>query len=110
MIPNVQRVLIKPVPIKDLQTAGGIVLPGQLKVGENLLYGEIYHPGTTKFHKGQGVFYSEYSAAAILDVKPVLNGDVSHLNSKEDGLVVVAEDDIMAYYDDSEIPTTPKKD
>lgn len=105
MIPNINRVIIKPIPINDLKSSG-IVLPGNLVVGENLLFGQIHHPGDTSFKKGQYVFYSEYSAASILDAKALMEGTLSMSKASENGLVVVASDDVMAYYDDSEIPTT----
>jgi len=105
VIPNTHRVIIKPFPIKELKSSG-LVLPGQLTAGENLFYGEILHAGDTKFVKGQGVFYSEYSAANLIDVRPILNGDKSYTDMKDENFVVVAEDDIMAYYDATEVPTT----
>lgn len=104
MIPNTNRVIIKPIPINDLKSSG-IVLPGNLVVGENLLFGEIFHPGDTTFKKGQYVFYSEYSAASILDAKSLMEGTLSMSKASEGGLVVVAQDDVMAYYDASEIST-----
>lgn len=107
MIPNANRVIVKPIPINDLKSSG-IVLPGNLVVGENLLFGKIFHPGDTKFVKGQYVFYSEYSAASILDAKSLLEGTLSMSKATEGGLVVVAQDDVMAYYDASEISTTTK--
>lgn len=109
VIPNTHRVIIKPFPISELKSSG-LILPGQLTAGENLFYGEILHPGNTKFVKGQGVFYSEYSAANLIDVKPILEGNKSYTDMKDENYVVVAEDDIMAYYDASEISTTATKD
>lgn len=108
MVPNTHRVIIKPLPIKELKSSG-IILPGQMKVGENLFFGTIEHPGDTKFKKGQEVFYSEYSAAALVDVRSYLSGDKSFAEISDEGFVVVAEDDIMAYYDDSKISGTTKK-
>ena len=101
IVPNVNRVIVKPIPIKELKSSG-LVIAGQLKAGENLFYGEILHAGTTKFKKGQEVFYSEYSAANLLDARGLLSGDANISDLKEDKhqMVVVAEDDIMAYYDD----------
>lgn len=108
MIPNTHRVIIKPIVIDELKSSG-LVLAGQLKAGENLFYGEIVHPGTTQFTKGQGVFYSEYSAAALVDVKPLLEGTKTFSQMRGESFVVVAEDDIMAFYDATEVSgTTPE--
>lgn len=96
--PNTFRVLIKPIQIEGVTTQGGIVLPGKLKVGENLLFGEIVDPGDTRFKIGQKVFYSEYSAAAIYDALTALQ---TGKFNREESLVVVAQDDVMAYYDDA---------
>lgn len=109
MVPNTNRVIIKPQPIKELKSSG-IILPGQMKVGENLFFGRIEHPGDTKFKKGQEVFYSEYSAAALVDVRSYLSGEKTFAEVSEEGFVVVAEDDIMAYYDDPKVSRTAKKD
>lgn len=109
LVPNLYRTIIKPIPIKDLQTSSGLVIPGQLKTGENLFLGEIVSAGKVKdkdgrlvdnatFTKGQKVFYSEYSAASLIDIKPILEADVDY--SKKEQYVVVAMDDIMAYYDE----------
>lgn len=105
LVPNTQRVIIKPVPIKELKTSG-LVISGQLTAGENLFYGKIIHPGSTKFKIDQGVFYSEYSAANLLDVRDLLEGTRPFSEVRDDGFVVVAEDDIMAYYDITEVPET----
>lgn len=96
--PNIQRVIIKPIPIDQLKSSG-LVIAGQLTAGENLLYGQIIHPGGTRFKKGQGVFYSEYSAANLLDAKAIIEGDRPFKEVRDEGHVVVAEDDIMAFYD-----------
>lgn len=95
IVPNTHRVIIKPIKIKS--TASGLVLGGDqgMKAGENLLFGEIIHPGDTKFVKGQKVFYSGYSASAITDVQKMNEG----ISALAEGLVIVAQDDIMAYYD-----------
>lgn len=100
LVPNTYRVIIKPIPIDELKSSG-VVIAGQLKAGENLFYGKIVHPGDTKFEKDQGVFYSEYSAANLFDVKPLMDGDKSFSDIQREGHVVVAQDDIMAYYDDA---------
>ncbi len=107
--PNIERVIIKPIPIENLSSSG-VIVSGQLKAGENLLYGEIYDPGDTRFHKGQGVFYSEYSSSNVFDVKQMINGNKTFTEIQKEGWVVVAQDDILAYYDDdSEVSTTTKK-
>ena len=109
LIPNIYRVIIKPLPIEELKASGDIIA-GQLKAGENLFYGEIVHPGDTKFKEGQGVFYSEYSAATLLDVRQLQSGEKSFSELTKEGHVVVAQDDIMAYYDDTtEVSTTAGK-
>jgi len=107
--PNIDRVIIKPIHIEEL-TSSGIIIAGQLKAGENLLYGEIVDAGDTKFKQGQGVFYSEYSAANVFDVAEIISGGKTFSQIKEDNWVVVAQDDIMAYYDDKQVPKTTKKD
>ena len=100
LAPNTHRIIIKPIPINELK-ASGLIIAGQLKAGENLFYGEIVHQGDTKFAKGQNVFYSEYSAANLFDVRELLTGGRSFADVQNDGFVVVAQDDVMAYYDDS---------
>lgn len=107
MIPNTHRVIIKPIELSELKSSG-LIIAGQLKAGENLFYGLIEHPGTTKFVRGQGVFYSEYSAASLIDARAILSGERSFSDISKDGFVVVAEDDIMAYYpdDSAPLPTT----
>lgn len=98
IVPNIDRVIIKPIPIKEL-TNSGLIIAGQLKPGETLLFGEIVHPGDTRFKAGQKVFYSEYSSAGILDAQAMLDGEKSFGELSREGLVVVAQDDLMAYYD-----------
>lgn len=105
IIPNIQRVLIKPISVNEIKSSG-IVLSGQMKAGENLLYGEIIHAGTTRFEKGQKVFYSEYSSAAIMDYEALISGTKNLSELQKEGMVIVAEDDIMASYDPTEIPET----
>jgi len=77
LTPNTDRILIKQVA----DESGNPHL-----VGENLNYGEVVHPGDTKFKVGQRVFYSIYSAATIHDPKDDKNV-----------LYIVAQDDVMAY-------------
>lgn len=101
IVPNSNRVLIERISNEDVQT-NGIVLPGQLKAGENLFIGKVFHPGNTQFQKGQTVYYSEYSAASITDMSKVLNKTGTRGEAKT--YYVVAEDDIMAY----EQPETTK--
>jgi len=96
LIPNTDRVLIKRIDISADKIKQNFILPGELKAGENLFLGEIVHPGDTKFKKGQKVYYSEYSTAAIQDIGAIERGEKKYL-SKEDALFVVAQDDIMAY-------------
>ena len=98
IVPNTQRVLIKRVN-RDEDKQTGILIPGQLKAGENLFYGEVIHPGDTKFKKGQHVYYSEYSAASLVDVGSYLAGKMGlgQAMNEKNIYYVVAEDDIMAY-------------
>ncbi len=101
-IPNTYRVIIKPIQTREI-TSSGVILGGQLKSGENLLYGEVVHPGDTKFEKGQKVFYSEYSAASLVDARSLHDGSRTYTDVKDDNYVVVSQDDIMAYYDSDSI-------
>ena len=105
LVPNRGRVLIRPVLIDELKSSG-IVVAGQLKAGENLLYGTISAVATdSAFVIGQRVFYSEYSAANLIDYRPVADGSKKFSEVQKEGLVVVAEDDIMAY-DPTEVSET----
>ena len=97
--PNIYRILIYPIKLEGITAGAGIVLAGTVKPGENLLYGVVIDPGTTKFKVGQEVFYSEYSAAGLVDARKIQAGDVGALSSRHP-IAVVAEDDVMAYYDD----------
>lgn len=101
IIPNTQRVLIKRI-VREEDTESGLIIPGQLKAGENLFFGEIIHPGDTHFKKGQKVYYSEYSAATLIDVGAVLANKITmgQAISEKNVYFVVAEDDIMAYEED----------
>lgn len=95
--PNTNRTLIK--RVSNESVSNSIIVPGQLKAGENLFVGEIVHGGDTKFIKGQIVYYSEYSAAAITDMAAVMRKEktLGQATSEKEVLYVVAEDDIMAY-------------
>lgn len=94
IVPNTNRVLVAKISEQEMSTSG-IVLPGQLKAGENLFVGRVVHAGDTKFSKDQVVYYSEYSAASITDMSDVLAKKGSRSDAKT--YFVVAEDDIMAY-------------
>ena len=96
IIPNAGRVLIKRIGTENFNTP--IIAPGQLKAGENLYYGEIVHAGDTTFTKGQHVYYSEFSAAAIQQLGDVETGKKTLGEAMSSGnvLFVVANDDIMA--------------
>lgn len=97
LVPNAERVIVKRFSNEDIQSAI-LLQPGQLKAGENLFVGEIVHGGNTKFNVGQIVYYSEYSASAIVDLSEVLKKKESLAEAaKNKTLFVVAEDDIMAY-------------
>lgn len=97
IVPNIQRVLIKRINREEDKNSG-LIVPGQLKAGENLFYGEVIHPGTTKFKKGQHVYYSEYSAASLIDVGSVFakKFTMGEAMAQKNIYYVVAEDDIMA--------------
>lgn len=108
LIPNSDRAIVKRVDY-DRVVDQQIVLPGQLKAGENLYVGEIVRlSGDTSdqtpeyFRVGQVVYYSEYSAAALVDMGAVLKGEMSIGDAmrKENLLYVVSLDDIMAYEED----------
>lgn len=101
IVPNTQRVLIKPLLMNELKS--GIVISGQIEAGENLLFGEIVDGGDTKFVKGTHVYFSKYSAVNVIDFQSVLDGRVSLSEAQKDSLVIVAQDDVMAH-DDSKIP------
>lgn len=94
IVPNSNRVLVQKISEQEMSTSG-IVIPGQLKAGENLFVGRIVHAGDTKFTEAQIVYYSEYSAASITDMSDVLAKKGNRSEAKT--YFVVAEDDIMAY-------------
>jgi len=96
IIPNTERVLVRLLQAIPTENAP-VLIPGQLKAGENLLCGAIIHPGTTKFKKNQVVYYSEYSAAAVANIGAVLRGESTMGEAIQEKLYVVAVDDIMAY-------------
>ena len=111
LIPNTDRVIIKPIQVTELKSPEFVLtLSRELGAGENLCYGEIIHAGDTKFSVGQAVFYAEYSAAAILDMGAIVSGEKTIVEAKKDGWVVVAQDDIMAYYDNKEVSVSSEKD
>jgi hypothetical protein len=111
LIPNIDRVIIKPIPVTELKSPTVVLtLSKELGAGENLCYGKIVHAGDTKFAVGQEVFYAEYSAAVILDMQAIIRGEKNLTKAQEDGWVVVAQDDIMAYYDISEVSVPTEKD
>lgn len=100
IVPNIERVLIKLLTTKDMVKQSAILLPGQLKAGENLLYGEIIDAGPSKtFKPGDHVYYSEYSASALFPVGKMIRGEITigEMNEEKNLLYCVAEDDIMAY-------------
>lgn len=100
IVPNDDRVLVK--QIKNERIQENILMPGQLKVGENLYAGEIVHTGNDdRLRIGQLVYFSEFSAASIIDVSKVLSGELTMNEAMEDDrlLYVLGFDDIMAYDD-----------
>jgi co-chaperonin GroES (HSP10) len=106
--PNIDRLLVKKVKSELLQDEN-ILLPGQLKVGENLFAGEVVDPGDSGLRIGQLVFYSEFSAARIIDMGRVFRGECTIDEViKEDNLIyVIAKDDVMAT-DDYDFGTISK--
>lgn len=101
IVPNTARVLLRKIKGEVFQD-NNVVLPGQLKTGENLFSGEVVHAGKTKLHTGQLVWFSEFSCARIVDMGKVLRGEwkVDEAIKESNLLYVVAEDDIMAFDDD----------
>lgn len=101
IVPNEDRVLVKKVDTELMQD-DHILLPGQLKSGENLFVGEVVHKGDSKLHIGQLVWFSEFSNARIIDMGKVLRGEwtVDEAIKSENLLYILAKDDIMAYDDD----------
>ena len=100
LVPSADRVIVRYVNLGNaLNAQQNILIPGQLKAGENLLMGEVVHPGTTKFKVGQLVYYSEYSASAVINMGSLKRGEESYTEAvrDENKFIVVAEDDIMAY-------------
>lgn len=98
LVPNIDRILVKRIDIEGNSVGSTVIIPGQLTAGENLFYGEVVHAGDTKFKKGQKVYYSEYSVAAIKDLGAIQKGTKSYY-SNADMLFIVAQDDVMAYED-----------
>src|SRR5690242_6924823 len=109
IVPNDDRVLIKYLDYGEIKKSQ-IVLSGQLRAGDNLLIGRVVHPGKSKFKVDQLIFYSEYSAAALMQFNKVVRGEWTpgEALKKENGFVVVAEDDIMAYEEETEGQQEPK--
>lgn len=101
IVPNEDRVLVKKVDTELMQDEH-ILLPGQLKSGENLFVGEVVHKGDSKLHEGQLVWYSEFSSARIIDMGKVLRGEwtVDEAIKAENLLYILAKDDVMAYDND----------
>ena len=79
-----------------------ILLPGQLKSGENLFCGEVVHVGNSETLKvGMLVWFSEFSNARIIDMGKVYRGEltVDEALKTENLLYILASDDVMAYDD-----------
>ena len=94
VLPNTERVIIR---LVQQAKVSGLLVPGQLKAGENLHCGEIVHAGNTKFKVGQIVYYSEYSAAQFFNLGSVLRNEQALGEAMNEKFYIVAEDDIMAY-------------
>lgn len=100
IVPNEDRVLVKKSTGQEFQDEH-ILLPGQLKSGENLFVGEVVHPGNSAFKIGQLVWFSEFSHARIIDMGKVYRGEwtVDQALKEENLLYILAKDDVMAYDD-----------
>lgn len=101
LAPVKDRVLVKKVK-SELMQDEHILLPGQLKVGENLYAAEVIHPGDSSLKKGSLIYFSEFSGAAIIDYGRVLRKEMTVDEVvKEDNLMyVLAADDVMAIDED----------
>jgi co-chaperonin GroES (HSP10) len=97
VIPNSERVIIRLIQQARISP---VLLPGQLKAGENLHCGEIIDPGETKFKKGQIVYYSEYSASQFYNLGSVFRGEQTMGEVMNEAYFIVSADDIMAYEKD----------
>lgn len=97
IIPNTDRILVKRISADSIES--NILLPGQVKASENLFVGKVVHGGDSKFKKDQLVYYSEFSAAQVLDIGSVIRKErtMGEVTSDKDQLYIVAEDDVMAY-------------
>lgn len=96
--PNDLRVLVK--RVVSAANPGKILMAGQLVAGENLLVGTVVATAEgSKFRTGQIVYYSEYSAAAVMDMAKFFKGEytLSQVYNVGNMMTVVPEDDIMAY-------------
>ena len=103
LAPNIERVIIKPIQIGSVGQETKLLIPGQLKAGENLLCGEVIHAGGTRFKAGDVVYYSEYSAAVVVRVGRLHHGEnISMTDLLKEALVVVAEDDIMSFEEEDD--------
>lgn len=69
IIPQNADVLIKPLKREKEKTNSGIYLAGAGREmqEENLRFGEIFHPGSSEYKKGDRVFYSAYSGSWVVD-------------------------------------------
>jgi len=114
LIPNTERIIVKRLKLPEASSAIILTESGRVTAGENLFYGEVVHPGTTKFKKGQRVYYSEFSAAQMFDLGGVFKGEESRTDAmhKDRALYVVPADDVLAYddYDFSQISKNTKTD
>jgi len=101
VVPNIERVICKIVNISSsLRTSqNNILVPGQLKAGENLLAAVIVSGGATKFKEGQLIYYSEYSASRLVDVGAIIRDQAGFKGIADEKYeyIIIAEDDIMAY-------------
>lgn len=100
--PNADRVLVEGVNYESLQKQSIIQshMPGQVVAGEKLFIGRVVDPGTSDFKEGQFIYYSEFSAASVTDMREVLLGNQSvseATTAKDNKFFIVSEDDIMGY-------------
>lgn len=109
VIPNIGRVIVRRLR-QEADDQAPILIPGQLKAGENLYYGEVVNGGDTRFKAGDHVYYSEYSASTLIDVGAVRRKKLTlgTAMTEENVFYVIADDDIMAYDGPDEVPPVQK--
>lgn len=113
LVPNADRVLVRKVKGAAVEDKN-ILLPGQLKTGENLYPGEVVHAGDSTLKVGQLVYFSEFSSAMLMDMGKVFRGEwtIADAMKEENMVYIIATDDLMASdddYDFTKVPAAPEK-